>query len=366
MRKSCKFRLYPTRKQSEALDREVTAAQRLYNAALEQRRFAWQRRSVSLNYNAQAGDLKDLRESSTPTPANFSACQDVLRRLDKAFQAFFRRVKSGDKPGFPRFKSRDRYDSLTFPSYGDGCRIRDNGKLYLQGVGEVRVKWHRQVAGKIKTVTVRRRGGRWHVCFSVEYDPELLPTIEGEVGIDVGLDHFAALSTGDLIPNPRWYRNAQKRLRRAQRKVARRVKGSNGRRKAVRELQRVHEHIANQRADFVHKLSRQIVDGYQLIAVEKLSIGGLAKGMLAKSIHDAAWRSFLEKLIVKAAEAGRRVVEVNPAGTSQHCLCGCEVRKTLTVRVHRCPECGLVAPRDVVSAQLILRLGRSLASVNVA
>lgn len=366
MRKSFKFRLYPTRKQSEALDREVTAAQRLYNAALEQRRFAWQRRHVSLNYNAQAGDLKDLRASGASTPANFSACQDVLRRLDKAFQAFFRRVKSGDKPGFPRFKSRDRYDSLTFPSYGDGCRIRDNGKLYLQGVGEVRVKWHRQVAGKIKTATVRRRGGRWHACFSVEYDPEPLPTIEGEVGIDVGLDHFAALSTGDLIPNPRWYRNAQKRLRRAQRKVARRVKGSNGRRKAVWELQRVHEHIANQRADFVHKLSRQIVDGYQLIVVEKLSIGGMAKGMLAKSIHDAAWRSFLEKLIVKAAEAGRRVVEVNPAGTSQHCLCGYEVRKTLAVRVHRCPECGLVAPRDVVSAQLILRLGRSLASANVA
>lgn len=366
MRKSFKFRLYPTRKQSEALDCEVAAAQRLYNAALEQRRFAWQRRRVSLNYNAQAGDLKDLRASSTPTPANFSACQDVLRRLDKAFQAFFRRVKAGDKPGFPRFKSRDRYDSLTFPSYGDGCRIRDNGKLYLQGVGEVRVKWHRQIAGKIKTVTVRRGGGRWHVCFSVEYAPEPLPTIEGEVGIDVGLAHFAALSTGDLIPNPRWYRNAQKRLRRAQRKVARRVKGSNGRRKAVRELQRVHEHIANQRADFVHKLSRQIVDGYQLIAVEKLNIGGMSKGMLAKSIHDAAWRSFLEKLIVKAAEAGRRVVEVNPAGTSQHCLCGCEVRKTLAVRVHRCLECGLVAPRDVLSAQLILRLGRSLASVNVA
>lgn len=335
MRKSFKFRLYPTRKQSETLDREVTAAQRLYNAALEQRRFAWQRRGVTLNYNAQAGDLKDLRGSGAPTPTNFSACQDVLRRLDKAFQAFFRRVRSG-------------------------------GKLYLQGIGEIRVKWHRQVTGKIKTVTVRRRSGRWHVCFSVEYEPHPLPALDADVGIDVGLDHFAALSTGDLIPNPRWYRNAQKRLRRAQRKVARRVKGSSGRRKAVRELQRVHEHVANQRADFVHKLSRQIVDGYQLIAVEKLNIGGMAKGMLAKQVRDAAWRSFLEKLTVKAAEAGRRVVEVNPAGTSQHCLCGLEVRKTLAVRVHRCPECGLVAPRDVVSAQLILRLGRSLTSDNVA
>ena len=277
MRKSFKFRLYPSRKQSEALDREVAAAQRLYNAALEQRRIAWKRCGLSLRYNAQAGDLKDLRESGACTPANYSACQDVLRRLDKAFQAFFRRIKSGGKPGFPRFKSRERYDSLTFPSYGDGCRVRAGGKLYLQGVGEIRVKWHRQIKGKVKTVTVRRRSGRWHVCFSVEYEPQPLPALDTGVGIDVGLDHFAALSTGDLIPNPRWYRSAQKRLRRAQRKVARRIKGSIGRRKAVRELQRVHEHIANQRADFVHKLSRQIVDGYQLIAVEKLNIGGMAK-----------------------------------------------------------------------------------------
>ncbi|MDE0206702.1 MAG: transposase [Candidatus Tectomicrobia bacterium] len=366
MRKAYKFRLYPSRLQAEALSRELAAAQRLYNAALEQRRFAWRRRGVSLGYNAQAGDLRDLRASGAQTPANYSCCQDVLRRLDKAFQAFFRRTRAGDKPGFPRFKSRDRYDSVTFPAYGDGCRIRENGKLYLQGVGEIRVKWHRQVAGKVKTVTVRRRAGRWHVCFSVECESEPLPVVETEVGIDMGLEHFAALSTGDLIANPRWYKSAQRRLRRAQRKVARRVRGSNGRRKAVRELQRVHEHVANQRSDFVHKLSRRVVDGYQLIAVEKLNVAGMSRGMLARQVHDAGWRSFLEKLTAKAAEAGRRVVEVKPAGTSQHCLCGCEVRKTLAVRVHRCPACGLVCPRDVVSAQLILRLGRSLASANVA
>lgn len=366
MRKAYKFRLYPTRKQAEFLNRELAAAQRLYNAALEQRRIAWKRCGRSIGYLDQAGDLKDLRQSDTQTPVNYSACQDVLRRIDKAFTAFFRRLRAGDKPGFPRFRSKDRYDSLTFPSYGDGCRIRENGKLYLQGAGEIRVKWHRQVGGRIKTVTVRRRGGRWHVCFSVEYEPAPLPVVDDEVGIDVGLEYFAALSTGELILNPRWYRNAQKRLRRAQRKVARRVKGSNGRRQAVRELQRVHEHVGNQRADFSHKLSRMIVDTYQLIAVEKLNVDGMSKGMLAKSVHDAGWRSFLHKLTVKAAEAGRRVVEVNPAGTSQYCLCGREVRKTLAVRVHRCTECGLVAPRDVVSAQLILRLGRSLASANVA
>ena len=169
--------------------------------------------------------------------------------------------------------------------------------------------------------------------------------VEAEVGIDVGLEHFAALSTGEPVANPRWYARAQKRLRRVQRKVERRVKGSNGRRKAVRQLQRVHQHVANQRADFVHRLSRRIVDGCQLIALENLNVGGMSKGMLAKQVHDAGWRSFLHKLTAKAAEAGRRVVEVNPAGTSQCCLCGSEVRKTLAVRVHGCPECGLVAPR---------------------
>ena len=365
MRKTYKFRIYPTRKQVELLDQELAAAQRLYNAGLDQRRTAWKRRRTSLSYLDQAGDLKDLRQSGVPTPANYSACQDVLRRLDKAFKAFFRRVREGKKPGFPRFRSRNRYDSLTFPSYGDGCRIRDNGKLYLQGVGEIRVKWHREIKGTIKTVTVRRSAGRWYVCFSVEYEPEPLPEVDDEVGIDVGLEHFAALSTGELVPNPRWYKTAHKRIRRAQRKVARRVKGSNGRRKAVRELQRVHQRITNQRADFAHKLARRIVDAYQLIAVENLNVEGLAKGMLAKQVHDAAWRSFLQKLTVKAAEAGRCLVEANPSGTSQYCLCGREVRKTLAVRVHRCNGCGLVAPRDTVSAILILRLGRSLASANV-
>ena len=366
MRKAYRFRIYPTRKQLQALNGQLEAASQLYNAALEQRRTAWKRSRTSLGYLDQASELKELRASGIRTPANYSACQDVLRRLDKAFQAFFRRLKTGHKPGFPCFRSRDRYDSLTFPSYGDGCRIRQNGKLYLQGVGEIRVKWHRQIAGKIKTVTMRRSAGRWHVCFSVEYEADPLPAANREVGIDVGVEHFAALSTGELVANPRWYKSAQKRLRRAHRKVARRIKGSNGRRKAVRELQRIHERIANQRSDFVHKLARRIVDGCQLIAVEKLNGGGMSKGMLAKQVHDAGWRSFLTHLNVKAAEAGRRVVEVNPAGTSQRCLCGHEVRKRLTMRVHRCSECGLTAPCDVVSAQLILGLGRSLASANVA
>ena len=360
MRKAYKFRLYPTGRQGQALNDQLDQARHLYNAALEQRRFAYQRHSVSLNYHDQAADLKDMRADGAGGPANFSACQDVLRRLDKAFKAFFRRLKCGDKPGFPRFKSRDRFDSYTFPAYGDGCKVRDNGKLYVQGIGELKVKWHRKLTGKIKTVTLRRRAGCWYVCFSVECEATPLPELATEVGIDVGLEHFAALSTGDMIANSRWLSCGQAKLRRAQRRVARRRKGSSGRRKAVLSLQRVHEHVANQRRDFCHKVARRLVDTYQLIAVENLNVKGMARGFLAKSVHDAGWMTFLNILSAKAEEAGRRVVKVNPAGTSQHCLCGCKVRKGLSERVHRCPECGLVAPRDAVSALLILRLGRSL------
>ncbi len=306
-----------------------------------------------------------MRESGECTLANFSSCQDVLRRLDKAFQAFFSRLKRGDKPGFPRFKSRDRYDSYTFPSYGDGCRVRKSGKLYLQGIGELKVKWHREIDGKIKTVTVRRQAGRWSVCFSVEYQHIPLPNLDAEVGIDVGLEHFAALSTGEMIETPRWLRKAQANLRRAQRKVARRVKGSTGRRKAVQDLQRVHEHVKNQRRDFHHKVARRLVENYQLIAAEALNIKVLSCGMLSKSVNDVAWGGVVTILDGKAEEAGRQFVQVNPAGTSQTFLCGVEARKTLAVWVRRCHDCGLVMPRDQVSAILIKRLGRSLAGANV-
>lgn len=366
MRKAFKYRIYPTRNQTEFLDDQLIQAQRLYNAGLEQRIFAYEHRGVSLGYYDQAKDLKELRESGECTLANFSCCQDILRRLDKSFQAFFRRVKGGETPGFPRFKSRDRFDSITFPSYGDGCRIRKNGKLYLQGIGELKVKWHREIVGKIKTVTVRRQAGRWTICFSVEYDAEPLLSVDTEVGIDLGLEYFAALSYTEPIENPRWYRSEQARLRRAQRKVARRQKGSNGRRKAVQILQRVHERIRNKRSDFHHQGARKIVDSYGMISVEDLNVKGLSRGMLAKSVNDAGWGQFLNILKGKAEEAGREYIEVNPAGTSQHCLCGVAVRKTLSVRTHHCDHCGLTMPRDQVSAILILRLGRSLAGANVA
>jgi putative transposase len=292
---------------------------------------------------------------------NYSACQDVLRRVDKTFQSFFRRVKSGRKAGFPRFKSMRRFDSYTFPSYGDGCKFRDDGNLYIQGIGVLKVKLHRPVVGQIKTVTLKRECGRWYVCFSVEFEiPEPLPSTGEVTGIDVGLESFVTLSDGTVIENPRHYRKAQARLRRAQRKVARRKKGSGRRRKAVQTLQRVHAHVRNQRADFHHQASRILVTNYDLIAVEDLNIKSLARGTLAKSVNDVGWGGFLAKLSHKAEEAGRRLVKVNPNGTSQRCPCGAAVPKNLGLRWHQCFACGMSVSRDHASALEILRLGLSL------
>jgi putative transposase len=360
MRKMMQYRLYPTDAQTEALDEQLGEACRLYNAALQERRDAYQRGGLSLNYYDQANQLKDIRAAGDLGLANFSASQDVLRRVDNTFKAFFRRVKAGLKGGYPRFKSRRRFDSYTFPSWGDGCRLTDAGRLYLQGVGHLKVKWHRPLEGHVKTVTVKRQAGKWYVCFSVESTTDALPESATQVGIDVGLTDFATLSTGATIANPRHYRKAQGTLRIAQRRVARRTRGGQNRRKALRLLQKAHAHVQNQRADFHHKTSRTLVETYGVIAVEDLNVKGLASGMLAKSVNDAGWSAFINKLAAKAEEAGRLLVQVNPRGTSQTCLCGAEVRKTLAQRWHQCPECGLSAARDHVSAQLILGLGLSL------
>ena len=360
MRKTFKYRLYPTRLQTLALEGQLAEACRLYNAALQERRDAWRMARVSLNYYDQANQLKEIRAAGDLGLANYSACQDVLRRVDKTYAAFFSRIKSGKKAGFPRFKPRTRFDSYAFPTYGDGCKLKDDGKLYVQGVGEIKIKLHRSLAGLVKTLTLKRECGRWYACFSVEVEAKPLPATGQVTGIDVGLLSFAVLSDGTEIANPRRYRKAQATLRRAQRKVARRKKGSARRRKAVRELQRVHAHVKNQRSDFHHQVAHHIVTRYDFIAVEGLNIKGLAGGMLAKSVHDAGWGGFLNKLDYKAESAGRTLVRVNPNGTSQRCPCGATVPKRLGQRWHQCSACGMSVSRDHASALEILRRGLRL------
>jgi putative transposase len=268
MRFTYKYRLYPTKAQVHFLEDQLREACSLYNAAKQERDDAWKTCRKSISYYDQANQLKAMRADGCLTLANFSCCQDVLRRVDKTYKAFFARVNRGERPGFPRYRSARRYASMTFPSYGDGCRLLDTGKLRIQGAGHIKVKLHRPVEGTIKTVSIKRDVGHWYVCFSVERKAQPLAGPAAEIGIDVGLDSFAVLSDGTGIDNPRHLHRQLAHLRRCQRKLVRRQRGSNRRRKARVLVAKTHRKIRNQRAAFHHDISRRLVDRYGLIAVE--------------------------------------------------------------------------------------------------
>lgn len=355
--KSCRYRIYPSKRQTQTLNDQLSICCELYNAALQERRDAYRLERKSISRFDQIYQLPEIRADRSDVAAiSANVLEDVITRTDKAFKAFFRRIKTGKKPGFPRFRSLRRYDSMTFRQIGNA--LTDN-KLRISKVGQVRIKLHRPIEGTIKTLAVKREAGRWFAIFCCEVESVPLPFSPSVIGVDVGLTHFATLSDGSTIENPRYYRNAQRTLRVAQRRVARRKKGSNRRRKAITLLQRVHAHVQAQRRDFHHKESRKLVDGYGLIAAEALNVKGLARGMLAKSVNDAGWGQFLNMIAYKAEDAGRVFVQVNPAGTSQTCICGTAVRKTLAQRWHLCLSCGLSANRDHVSAQIILLRGQA-------
>ncbi len=342
---------------------------RLYNSALEERRDTYEAEKRTVSYGEQSGRLKEARKNDPYlTATNFSSAQATLRRLDRSFKAFFRRAKAGEAPGYPRFKGRDRFRLVEFPSYGDGCRLKENGsatpRLYLQHVGHITVKLHRPVEGKVKTVSLKRVCGKWYVIFvsDVGEAPEASVEKGSAVGIDLGLKSFFATSEGEMVAPPRYYRHSQKKLRRAQRSLSRKKKGSSRRRKARERVAKLHEKMANQRRDFHHREARKLVDTHGLIAHESLNVKGIARSRLAKSTHDAGWAQFLNILAQKAEEAAVRVVAVDPKITTQACSrCGDlpESRKTLSDRMHIC-SCGYVADRDVNAAKNILALGRSV------
>jgi putative transposase len=285
-----------------------------------------------------------------------------LARLDKTYQAFFRRVRDGQTSGFPRFQGLNRYHSFTYKEYGNGARL-DNGFLVLSKIGRVALRWSHPLDGVPKTVTVSKEVDGWYVCFSCGDVPvhPLAPTGQ-ETGIDLGLESFATLSDGTMIHNPRCYRRAERRLKTAQRKVARRKKGSNRRKKAIKLLAKAHQKVRRQRQDFQYKAALCLVRDYDTIYHEDLQVTNMLKNHhLAKSIADAGWSGFLSILAFKAACAGKRVVAVNPAYTSQTCSgCGAVVSKGLSVRWHSCPDCGTSLHRDHNAAKNIEGLGQSL------
>jgi len=346
MLRSYKFRIFPSHSQTTKLENTLELCRELYNAALSERREAWKLSRISISYLDQQNvlpEIKAIREDVAEIHSQ--VLQDVLRRLDKGFKAFFSRIKKGAKAGFPRFKGKNRYDSFTFAQ--SGFALKEN-KLQLSKLGLFKIKWHREIVGKIKTLTITRSStGKWFACFSVETQEEILEPTGKVVGIDVGLEKFATLTEGEPIPNPRFFRTDQKDLAKAQRK------------KLKKRTVKIHERIKNRRNNFCHQVSNYLVKNFDVIVFEKLKVLNMVQnGHLAKSICDASWSKLFELTLYKAENAGRRMIQVNPRNTSQMCSeCGVMVKKELSCRVHHCSSCGLEIDRDVNAARNILRLG---------
>ena len=362
--RSFKYRLQPNHTQRRALDSWLPLTRELYNAGLQERRDAWKKQRVSLSAYDQMAELPAVREGREDVAAvPVVVLRGALRRLDRAFHGFFRRCKTGERPGYPRFRGRDRWNTIEIDDLGGRNPLTPDGRrVRLPFIGPVKLELHRPIEGTPKAMRLTRDAAdRWYVvlcCVDVPARP--LPRSERDVGVDVGLLHFAATSDGGFFANPRPLKAAQAKLRRAARRLARRKKGSHRRRVAARNLARHHEHVANVRREHHIGVARSLVHRHGTIFVEDLNVKGLARGRLAGSVNDAAWSGFLHWLRVKAEEAGREVVEVDPRGTSQVCSgCGIVVQKDLGVRVHRCPDCGLTVDRDVNAARNILALGRS-------
>ena len=362
-RKTLKYKLKPTTEQEWMLDHTLMLCRHVYNAAVGERRGAWQKGNVSVGYYQQKAELPRIKAAMPEyAEVHSQVLQEVVQRVDRAFQAFFRRIRSGETPGYPRFHGRDRYNSVTYPQFGNGATL-DNGFLVLSKIGRVAVRWSRPLEGTPKTVTISREADGWYACCSCAEVPmqPLAPTGQ-ETGIDLGLETFATLADGTRICHPGWYRQTECHLKTAQRRVARRKTGSTRRRKAVQWLAKMHLKVKRRRRDFHHKTALHLVRHYDTIYHEDLQTANMVKNhQLAKSISDAGWSGFLNILAAKAVYAGRRAVAVPPAYTSQTCSgCGVIVAKGLSVRWHSCPDCGASLHRDENAAKNIERLGQIL------
>jgi putative transposase len=393
VRRDYKFRLRPTARQHVALERCLASHRELYNAALQERRDAWRLSRTAVFYGDQSAQLKPIREIRPDVAVwSFSSQQATLRRLNRAFAAFFRRVKAGEKAGYPRFKSAQRFASVVWPKDGDGCRWQpDACKVYLKGIGQVKVTVHRQVQGRVKTIQVRREGRRWMLILSCDQVPTrpLEPT-GAVVGIDVGIASFVTTSNGQLVPRPGYGRVAAAKLGAAHQALARKQRGSTNRSRARATLAARHRKIANQRRNFHHHVARTLVARYDLLVVEDLRIANMvrrpaprpdpdqpgrflpnraaAKTGLHRSIHYAGWAQFVSILRAKAEEAGRVVIDVDARHTSDRCeACGFTAAENRASQaVFSCRRCGHTANADEHAARNILRAGLARLAANPA
>lgn len=329
-----------------------------YNMCLAERKWTWEleRRSVTKSQQERTGI--EYRKTFPQAKVVFSqTMQTVCDDVDKAYQAFFRRLKAGEKAGYPRFKGREHLHSFAFKQFGVGAKL-DGRRLKLFGIGRVGVRWHRPIEGTIKAVRIVLKAGKWYACFACEVPESMpLPATGRVIGIDVGISSLITASDGQQVENPNYYRAAPAKLRRVQRSFARKKKSSKNRRKALRTGQRQQMHTANQRSDILHKLSTTLVQTCDGIALEDLTIRSMVRNRhLSKSILDSGWGMFKQSLTYKAASAGREIRLVNPAYTSKYCSnCGAVFQNfDLSARWVEC-ACGLSLDRDHNAAINILR-----------
>lgn len=396
VRRAYKFLLRPTRNQVVALEACMEDHRQLYNAALEERREAWRMRKEPISYVRQAAQLPGIRAADPGGQGRWSAGsqQQTLRRLDRAFAAFFRRVKAGHKPGYPRFRGRGWFSTVEWPAEKNGARWDSVShptvtRFYLLGIGHIRVHQHRAVKGCVKTISVKREGRRWYVILACDDVPaEPLEATGAAVGIDLGVASYLTTSGGRHVPNPRALAAAAERLARTQQALARHQRGSRRRRKAVARVAGMHAKVRRCRLDHAHKTALALVRDHDVIICEDLQIanmtrrprprptgdgtwepnGAAAKAGLNKSISDAGWGCFLSILHAKAESAGRVVIAVDPRRTSQRCArCGhAAAGNRVTQAVFRCLACGHETHADVNAAQDILRAGLALQAAGAA
>jgi putative transposase len=363
MRKAFQFRIFPSKRQEKLLRQTLEECRWLYNQLLEDRKRAWEEKQESLGvYDQHTGILRYKREREGLKQVHSQVLQNVAVRLDLAFKAFFRRVKAGETPGYPRFRGAHRYDSFTFPQSGFSL----NGHhVKLSKIGNIHITLHRSIEGDMKTLTIRRSStGKWYASFSCEVEAAPLPESQETVGLDVGLESFAHLSSDERVENPRFFRREEKQLAKAQRNLSKQEKGTPARAKRRKVVARIHERIRFKRDNFTHQESRKIVNRFGIICVEDLNVNRMMHNhCLAKSISDAAWSGFFWQLSSKAEDAGRDFVAVNPAYTSQDCSrCGHRQKMPLNQRHYVCPCCHLEINRDLnaslnIHAQGLLSIG---------
>ncbi len=357
MKKTYQFRIYPTKNQEVVMNRTLSTCRHLYNDSLSERKkqaelnrlkktfdvFPWGKPEWINKYN----QMLDLTVTKTPYQKEVygQVLQDVIKRVDRSFKNFFRGFD------YPRFQGRNRYNSFTYPQ--NGFELKD-GKLNLSKIGNISIILHREIEGKIKTCTIKKDIDQWYVSFSCEIENPVPVQVKTRTGIDVGLIDLITLSNGEQVKPPKFLRASEDKLTHEQKRLSRKKKGSEKRNKQRIIVAKVHRKIRNQRKEFAHKTSRMLVDNFDLIKFEDLQIKNMVQNHhLAKSISDAGWYQLMNLTEYKAAYAGKFVEFVNPAGTSQTCICGFSVPKDLSVRIHRCHNCGLVMGRDRVSANII-------------